>query len=312
MDAHNKMTGELEPGLLLDMLQLMSRRKNLNGVIEIVSGSTAGRIWLSQGMMIAAEWRGRQGEAAVETILTLTQGTFSVQDAMEFPARTIERDSVAVLMSCARAIGKAQLTPPVASAPGFEVSKSKLADPRPRTVPVSAVSAPVSASASGSLHSLVQSLRVAPEQASVAKAPVLRRSSARAWGRWAAVSAAAAAFMLISFVLVPRIVSARAGKEVRPEASAAAATPVPAQRVMVSVPVKGIPGAEEPAGWPVMNLSALVACDRTGGCAILNGQLVGVGGEVDGIRLRAIRSSGVILEYRGKSRTIAMERRMAF
>lgn len=315
MDMHNKMSGELEPGLLMDMLQLMSRRKNLNGVVEITSGSTVGHIWLAQGMMIAAEWRGRQGEPAVETILSLTQGAFTVQETAEFPPKTIERDSVAVLMSCMRAIGKAQLTPPVAATPAaFEMPKQRpvaakvVPKPAPTPAPTVAVAPPPAKAVS--LMALVQS--AGADSVPEVKAPLKRHVPARVWGQRAAVSAAAAAVVLVSLVLVPRLVTARAEKAAAPEVPPVVATPTPAPRVLVSVPVQGSSGDGEMAGWPVMNLSALVACDRTGGCAILNGQLVAVGGEVNGIRLRAIRSGGVTLEYQGKCRTIAMERRMAF
>jgi len=52
MDTNIKMQGALEPGLLMDMLQIMSRRKNLNGYVEVSDASAVGRIWLQEGSII--------------------------------------------------------------------------------------------------------------------------------------------------------------------------------------------------------------------------------------------------------------------
>lgn len=78
--------------------------------------------------------------------------------------------------------------------------------------------------------------------------------------------------------------------------------------VTVSVPLQ--PAMQIQDGWPYLSLSALVACGQVRACAILNGQIIEAGGEVDGIRVRSIRANGVFLEYQGKRRFVAMEKRV--
>lgn len=113
MSTNLKMHGELEPGLLMDMLQVMNRRRNLNGYVEVSDSSVAGRIWLQEGAVIAANWKDRQGELAVESMLRLKQGVFEIGEAAVLPTRTIFKDTVALLMMCMRAIGREALNPEV-------------------------------------------------------------------------------------------------------------------------------------------------------------------------------------------------------
>jgi hypothetical protein len=53
-----------------------------------------------------------------------------------------------------------------------------------------------------------------------------------------------------------------------------------------------------------------MACGKVRACAILNGQIIESGGEVDGITVHSIRANGVLLEYQGQRRFMAMEKRV--
>lgn len=75
-----------------------------------------------------------------------------------------------------------------------------------------------------------------------------------------------------------------------------------------SVPVQSVKTIQN--GWPVLSLSALMACGKVRACAILNGQIIESGGEVDGITVHSIRATGVLLEYQGQRRFMAMEKRV--
>ena len=79
--------------------------------------------------------------------------------------------------------------------------------------------------------------------------------------------------------------------------------------VTIAVPVHSVKEIQD--GWPSLTLSALIACGKARACAILNGQIIEVGGQVDGITVRSICANGVMLEYQGQRRFIAMEKRMA-
>jgi len=74
----------------------------------------------------------------------------------------------------------------------------------------------------------------------------------------------------------------------------------PAPSVVVSGPVKFITVQND--GWPDIMISALAASGKNHWCAILNGQLLGVGEKVDGVTVRSIRANGVVLEFQGQRR----------
>jgi hypothetical protein len=91
------------------------------------------------------------------------------------------------------------------------------------------------------------------------------------------------------------------GKETD-QASAVVTVPAP---VPVAVPPNHVtpkPVAPASDGWPNVMLSALAASGQRPWCAILNGQLLGVGEQVDGVTIRSIRANGVVLEYQGQRR----------
>lgn len=282
MATNLKMQGELEPGLLMDMLQVMNRRRTLNGYVEVASSAVAGRIWLQDGMIIAANWRDRQGELAVESMLRLRQGVFEVGEATVLPARTIYKETVALLMMCMRSIGREALAPVVPT----RVPQS----PSPRSVvaPVLVVSTtnadePIPAP----VHQSTEPLRK-------------RRSFLRGWN-WRVAACIAVLALLVTGVIAGLPLLAKIKSEMVAPPVSVSALPAPAApEVSAPVKIKMAPVVND--GWPDIMLSALAASGQRHYCAILNGQLLGVGEQVDGVTIRSIRANGVLLEYQGQRR----------
>ena len=280
MDTNLKMQGVLEPGLLMDMLQVMARRKTLNGYIEVNGSVATGRIWLQEGAIIDADWNGRQGELAVECMLRLKQGLFAVGEATSLPARTIFKDTVALLMQCLRAIGRDALTP----APAVRVP----------------LAPPVQSSVSlipGRPSVIVDDPRPAPAHPPVSRP---RKRGFFMEGRWRKPVAIAAGLTLVGGL------SALWGAHSLLEKKESALTspilaPLPPD-VVVAAPVSVTSPSAEQDGWPDIILSALAASNQRHHCAILNGQLLGVGEQVDGVTVRSIRFNGVVVEYLGQRR----------
>ncbi|MEI8139332.1 MAG: DUF4388 domain-containing protein [bacterium] len=273
MATNFKMQGELEPGLLMDVLQVLNRRRNLNGYVEVTSASVMGRIWLQEGAIISAIWNDRQGELAVECMLRLKQGLFEVGEAISLPAKTISKDTTAILMMCMRAIGRDSLAPaaPTRLPPAQQA-------PVQTTIPV-----------------MTDEPMPTPVRLPVDRP--CKRGFVVA-GRWSLGIAAA-------ILLVVLGTGGMAGTKLW----TATQTPVPVQVEPVPVVTPTVPVIALPAkpviindGWPNVMLSALAASGKRHYCAILNGQLLGVGEQVDGVTVRSIRANGVVLEYQGQRR----------
>lgn len=279
------MQGTLEPGLLMDMLQVMNRRRTLSGYIEVTDEAVRGRIWLQAGALIAANWKDRQGELAIESMLRLKKGFFVVCESDPLPARTIFKDTVAVLMMCMRSMGRDSLTP---------------------VVPVRAVAVPVgdkiSVSVSASTVAAAEALNPVATSQPVeiaCKGGFLFLSG----GYWR-IAATILAVLIAGLGVFVGMKSLPAKKM---------ASMVPAkQESPVIVPEVVVPVVKAPTlvhaapivhdVWPEIMLSALAASGKRNYCAILNGQLLGVGEQVDGVTVRSIRPNGVVLEYQGKRR----------
>ncbi len=272
MATNLKMQGELEPGLLMDVLQVLNRRRNLNGYVEVTSASVMGRIWLQEGAIIAATWKDRQGELAVECMLRLKQGLFEVGEAISLPAKTISKDTTAVLLMCMRAIGRDSLTPAAPTRPPAQ------------QVPVQ-VTIPV----------MPDEPMPAPDRLPVDRP---RKRGFVVAGRW---SLGIAAAMLLVVLGTGGMVGAKLWTATQTLGSVQT---VPVPVVTPTVPVAAVPA--KPViindGWPNVMLSALAASGKRHYCAILNGQLLGVGEQVDGVTVRSIRANGVVLEYQGQRR----------
>lgn len=58
---------------------------------------------------------------------------------------------------------------------------------------------------------------------------------------------------------------------------------------------------EEVIEWPPLSLTALMG-KGTKGSARINGELLGVGDEIEGVVFKAVGNNGVYLEYKGKTR----------
>ncbi len=286
MDANIKLQGTLEPGLLMDMLQIMNRRKTLNGYVEVSDALAVGRIWLQGGVIIAANWKERQGELAVESMLRLKQGFFAMGEATTLPAKTISKDTVGLLMLCMRAIGRDALTPAVAAC------VSQLETAPKATVPESVVPA----------NKAAEPVSVPPHHDGARP-----RCGYVLAGRWSLGVAAAVTLVALTGI------GMQMGQKplAMPQGSSAGQVVSPAPVVPPSptavVPVK--PVVVQNDGWPDIMLSALAASGKNHWCAILNGQLLGVGEQVDGVIIRSIRPNGVVLEFQGQRRFLCSARK---
>ena len=277
-----KMQGELEPGLLMDMLQLVNRRRNLNGYIEVTDSLVSGRIWLQEGSIIAANWKDRQGELAVESMLRLKQGMFEVGDVAALPAKTILKDTGALLMVCMRAIGRDALIPG---------SPARIVSPPPELK----VSAPNSEVPSKPIDETMP----APAHQNPTNRPCKRGSFMA--GRWSwRIAAMVCLFLILGTALIIGV--RRFGVRQMPVAEQIKMVPEKPQAIPAVVLAPSSSLAVVHDGWPDIILSALAASGKNHWCAILNGQLLGVGEQVDGVTVRSIRTNGVLLEYQGQRR----------
>lgn len=285
METNLKMQGELEPGLLMDLLQVMNRRHSLNGYVDVAASSVAGRIWLHEGAIIAANWKDREGELAVECMLRLKQGVFEVGEATVLPARTIFKDTVALLMVCMRSIGRDALNPVVPTRNSRSQQIQKVAVPEP------VMSLPVN------LANRADEPMPAPACLPVDRPRKRGRVLA---GRWSWRLGIALLVLALTGIGVRMGLKFHAeNKEAVVVSQVPVVVPPPAP-VVVAVPLKTMPVLQD--GWPDIMLSALAASGKRHYCAILNGQLLGIGEQVDGVTLRSIRANGVVLEYQGKRR----------
>jgi hypothetical protein len=280
MDSNLKMQGEIDSGLLRDLLQVLARRKTLNGYVEVKNSATTGRIWVQEGVIIAADWNGRQGELALECMLRLKQGFFTVGEAACLPARAIFKDTVVLLMQCLRAIGRDTLTPSVS----------------------------VRVPPSGSVQNRIPEItgRLIPKEDDPVPAPVhppvarpRKRGVSLEWQWRKPATIAAGLALVVGLSVMWGAHSLFEKKEL------ALTNPIPPPLPPVAVVAAPVPVASPRAGqdgWPDIILSALAASNQRHYCAILNGQLLGVGEQVDGVTVRSIRSNGVVVEYLGQRR----------
>lgn len=279
MSGTVKMQGVLEPGLLLDMLQVFSRRRNLNGYVEVMADSERGMIWVQDGSLIAANWKDRQGELAVESMLRLKQGGFQVGEATVLPVRTIFKDTVGLLMMCMRSIGRDALAP----GPSQAVPPLLLSAPTRHQDEVVATPVPLPA-----------------------KRSPRWRAAAGTWCKsWYAVGCVLPLLVGTVLLLVWAGMQGESGGNAVVH-QLPLVVPAPVQ-IEVPVPVKPAPVLRD--GWPDVMLSALAGSGTRSHCAILNGRLLGVGEQVDGVTICSIRPDGVVLEYQGQRRFLCAVKR---
>jgi len=266
----------------MDLLQVMNRRRNLTGYVEVSDSLSMGRIWIQEGAIIAADWKDRQGELAVESMLRLKQGHFEVGEAATLPVRTILKDTVALLMVSMRAIGRDALTPAASPrVPGPQHDQK--------------ISGPVPAMQAGKLDELL------PAPAHPIPMDLSRKRGLVIPGRWIWRIAAAVLLLVLAgtgLMIGVKLWVARQSQSAVPKE--VVQTPPPLESVAVPAPAKSIASLHD--GWPDIMLSALAASGKNHWCAILNGQLLGVGEQVDGVTVRSIRANGVLLEYQGQRR----------
>lgn len=71
------------------------------------------------------------------------------------------------------------------------------------------------------------------------------------------------------------------------------------------VSVTPLPGVKAPVTWPPMKLTAIIGKGKKG-TARLNGQLLVVGEELDGVTLVELSEHGVVLEYKGEHQNLKL------
>ncbi|MDP6490504.1 MAG: DUF4388 domain-containing protein, partial [Kiritimatiellia bacterium] len=92
-----RMGGQIQAGLLPDLMQLLSNRSEVTGYLELLSDDGAGKIWFRNGQMVDARWGIKSGETAVELMLGIRIGRFRFIEAEYTKEPTIRRETTCIL-----------------------------------------------------------------------------------------------------------------------------------------------------------------------------------------------------------------------
>jgi CheY-like chemotaxis protein len=87
---------------LVDMLQMYNYARR--SVTIAVAGSSPGRMYLREGQIVHAEYKGQSGERALTSILAMPAGTLCTTPLPPHPPETINRDFRHVLLDALRSI----------------------------------------------------------------------------------------------------------------------------------------------------------------------------------------------------------------
>ncbi len=309
-----RMGGEIQPGLVVELLQLLSSRNGAAGYLEVSSAGSSGRTWFRNGRMVDAQWGIRSGEAAVRDMLAIQDGRFRFVESDLTRKPSIHRDITCILLDGMRALdehGSQPLAqpqpppdpPPPPPEPGRAPGASR---PKPPGTP----KAPAPPSAAGPAREASPS--PTPKARRVTRATRKRRASQPAAKPEplspprSAVRAkpsltqqlALAALLLVGFAISVVWIGASeaANRPATAPVAAVAAAPIqPEFRAPAPAP--------EPIRslWPRFSLSGLLASGQLDGegAAVVNGEVVSVGERINGMIVREIGNSGIILEYDG-------------
>ncbi|HEY3233473.1 MAG TPA: DUF4388 domain-containing protein [Polyangiaceae bacterium] len=95
--------GDLGQVSLADLLQLLSMNRR-TGVLSIVAGAGPGEVWLTDGELVDAVYRGLEGEKALYRMLALNEGSFAFVEKAPNPLRRVSVPTSVLLMEGMRRI----------------------------------------------------------------------------------------------------------------------------------------------------------------------------------------------------------------
>jgi CheY-like chemotaxis protein len=148
--------GVLRQVSLEDVIQMECLNRN-SSVLEIVAGPWEGKVFVSEGAIIHAQFGDRNGEAALNKILALKGGDFNLQPFCEPPERSIDSQWEFLLMEAARVRDEAAQTVTDDSPPDLAPPPLMLPIPAP---PNKAPSVPAAPTVADHAHALNRPARV--------------------------------------------------------------------------------------------------------------------------------------------------------
>jgi len=95
------LTGSIEDINFTDMIQIFAAG-NKNVEISLNTSSGNGRVYIKEGVVIHAETDTLKGQQAFYEIMRWKKGTFTTRQTTEFPPKTINADTISLLMEGAR------------------------------------------------------------------------------------------------------------------------------------------------------------------------------------------------------------------
>ena len=99
-----RLKGAIEPGVVAEMLQMLSGRQDRLGFLRVTNRRIDGRIWFKEGAIVAAECGSHRDIAAICRMLRLNSGEFSFVDTNLVPTRSIFDDTTSILLESYRQI----------------------------------------------------------------------------------------------------------------------------------------------------------------------------------------------------------------
>ncbi len=124
--------GVLRQVSLQDVIQMECLNKN-SSILEVAVGNWSGKIYVQEGAIIHAEAGDRNGEAALNKILSLKGGEFNLRPFAEPPKRSIDGSWEFLLMEAARMRDEASEAGPEATAELEAPPMAPLPKPAPPT-----------------------------------------------------------------------------------------------------------------------------------------------------------------------------------
>jgi CheY-like chemotaxis protein len=123
--------GVLRQASLQDVIQMECLNRN-SSILEVNAGKWQGQIFIKEGSIVHATAADRNGEAALNKILRLTGGEFSLRPFAEAPRQTIDGPWEFLLMEAARARDEeAEAEPEEGPQTVADLPPPQLAMPRP-------------------------------------------------------------------------------------------------------------------------------------------------------------------------------------
>lgn len=131
--------GVLRQVSLQDVIQMECLNRN-SSILEVAAGKSVGHIYIKDGAILHAEMGDRNGEAALNKILSLKGGEFNLHPFKEPSKQSIDGQWEFLLMEAARMRDEAAQENPEPPAPPAQLPTAPIFAPMPKPAPVVRIS----------------------------------------------------------------------------------------------------------------------------------------------------------------------------